>query len=111
MSSLSNNGLIMLHRGDSIDYPIFINKGTKLQQSPYFLISGDILYISICEANQPFERGVIRKVVTSEDLDFQHYAHLTLTTSDTQYLKSGIYYYEIKLKLGNDKIIIIEIHN
>ena len=103
MSSIANNGIITIHRGDNIDYPIFINRGTKLQQIPYFLAPGDILYISICEANQPFNHGVIRKMLTSEDTDIYNQVHFTIIPSDTENLKPGIYYYEIKLKLTNDK--------
>lgn len=107
MANISNNGIITIHKGDDLDYTIFINKGTKLEQVPYLLVPGDTIYISICEAEQPFECGLIRKKLIYSDFDKEHQAHLVLTPTDTEHLKAGLYYYEIKIKLSNDKIATI----
>lgn len=97
MYSISDNGIITLNRGDYFSVPLFINAGDTMEPVRYVLEGDDKVYLSVMEANTPFECGVIRKVFTKEDLNEFKDVQITLETSDTDKLLPGKYYYSIKL--------------
>lgn len=107
MATVSENGIITLNRGDTFSAPILINIGTKMAPVFYDMDNNDTIYISICEPEQMFEYGIIRRIVTSDMFDYDHHAWFTLTSEDTSKLHSGTYYYEIKIKLSNDVVVTI----
>ena len=107
MTNISNNGIITIHRGDTFQAPILINIGTKINPEFYALDDRDVVYISICEPNQLFEDGLIRRIVTQEQFDFERHAWLNLSSEDTSNVKAGVYYYEIRIKLVDDTVAVI----
>lgn len=102
MVSISNEGIITLTRGDTLECPIFINKGTELSPIRYIMQSDDTLYFALMEVNQPFEKAILKKVITSADLNEHNDPVLKLRSEDTERLEIGTYYYTLKLKRGND---------
>lgn len=96
--TISNNGIITMTRGDTIKVPIFINAGDNTDYIRYTLEEGDTLYFGIMEPEAPFEKSLIRKVLTKDDLNQYGDVEIALSLNDTQYLQTGTYYYEAKLK-------------
>lgn len=107
MWSISNNGFIVITAGDTLSVPLFLNRGTKFRPVRYSLQDNpaSTLYLGIMEANQSFEDAVIRKVYNSNS-DINEYGDLvvTLSTTDTRYLRSGRYYYSAKLKFSDGHV-------
>lgn len=100
----SSECVLTMHRGDTVSTYFLINLGTKLEPEKYILQPGDNLYLSICEPNQLFEHGLIRKIFTYEDVDEFGLVNIKLDPSDTHYVLSGRYYIEMKLKLANGDV-------
>ena len=96
--TISNNGIITMTRGDTVKVPIFINAGDNTDYIRYTLEEGDTLYFGIMEPEAPFEKSLIRKVLTKDDLNQYGDVEIELSLNDTQYLQTGTYYYEAKLK-------------
>lgn len=111
MVDISMNGIITLQRGDSCCFPIFLNKGSDLYPVRYILQPGDEIYFSLLEPNQAFDEGVLRIILTYEDLNINNDPVLRLTPENTQNLLPGKYYYEIKGKFNNSNIHINYILN
>lgn len=104
MVSISNNGIIVMNAGDSFEFPLFIDRGVLGQPVRYKIKRKDTIYFVVCEPNQSFTDALIRKVFTKKDTNRHGDVNIILDSSDTEYILSGRYYYEIKIKLGNGKI-------
>lgn len=102
MLNISNEGIVRLSRGDSFSCPVFINKGTELVPIRYELQENDKLYFALMEPNQPFEKAILKKVFTRNNLNENGDAVLTLIPSDTENLFPDTYYYTLKLQWTND---------
>lgn len=96
-SSMSANGIINITQGDTLSFNFKINLGTKLYPDYYTLKENDNLYLSVCEYNQDFEEGVIRKKYSTEDMS-DGIIKIKIINSDTLNLEKGTYYYTIKLR-------------
>ena len=107
MIRIANNGFITIHRGDSFNYPIYINIGTNLNPKEYLLHEDDIIYFSICEPNKEFEQGIFRRKYTNKDFTYDHKCHVVLEPNDTKDLLPGVYYFEIRAKLFTGNIVTI----
>ena len=107
MIEISRNGIIEMYRGDTFEFPLFINIGTKGHPVQYIVQEGDIVYFSVGEANQPFEKALIRKIFTVEDLDEDGNITVRMSSSDTENVLPGTYYMQIKIKLANGNIATI----
>lgn len=102
---ISNNGIITLNRADTFNTTIFVNIGTELDPVRYILAGDDRLYFAVMEPHQPFEKAVLKKVMTPEDVDEETGdVKLSFKTSDTEFLLPGTYYYEIKLYVAPEDI-------
>ena len=97
INNISNNNLIILNRGDTIYLPVLINIGTTCNPNIYTLKNNDKVFLSVYEAHQPFERGIIRKICTAEDQNLEGYVNFKFEMNDTLNLLPGTYYYEVKL--------------
>ena len=108
MYNISNNGFILLTRGDTFRAPLFINWGTKCQPARYYIENHPeaTVYLGIMETHQPFEEAIIKKVYTSKSAIINKCGDIIveLKSTDTEYLLPGKYYYEIKIYLGNSNI-------
>lgn len=68
----------------------------------YTLKDGDRLYVGIMEPQQSFERAIVRKLLTKDDLNAEGDPELKLRPEDTEKLMPGVYYYEAKLVVGRE---------
>lgn len=125
MFNISANGIIELHRGDTINTPIYIDVGTalnpecytmvqkweetpadkinnylryKVENNKYYGYIGDAVYFAILEPNQKWEDAIVKKAFTAFDFNYEDRSvELRLDSEDTEYLEPGNYYYEVKL--------------
>ena len=104
MVEISNNGIVEMYSGDTFEFPLFINMGSKLRPSQYIVQQGDTIYVSIGEANQSFDHALIRKTFTYEDLNEEGNVVVKLASSDTENVVPGTYFLQIKIKLANGNI-------
>ena len=96
MHKIAENGIITLNAGDAFFAPLYLNCGTNLEYKRYVLTDKDTIYFSIMKPHQSFEHGIIRKIYTAENLDKNGDVVISLNSTDTEDLKPGTYYYEIK---------------
>ena len=61
MGIISNNNIIKVNCGDNFEFPVLLNIGSGIYPDIYFLKDVDRVFLSICEANQSFQDGIIRK--------------------------------------------------
>jgi len=108
MFQISNNGIIVINRGDSFTINASINIGTILEPITYTLQPGDRVYFGLMEPNQPFEFAVMRRRFTNADLDEHDNVVMKFDSDQTECLLPGVYYYMIKLarKDENGKDIV-----
>ena len=103
MIDLSRNGIIEVNRGDSFELPLFINQGTDITPIRYNMKnSNSEVYVGVMEPNQPFERAIIRKKYTKDDVNENGDIVVKFSSNDTVCLLPGKYYYQIKIKLYNN---------
>lgn len=107
MYTISRERIIELNRGDTFEMPLFINIGTKFHYIRYIVSDNDTVYLSICEPNDRFEKGVIRKMYSRDDVNENGDVVIKLTTEDTERIVPGCYYLEIKIKFANGDISTI----
>lgn len=105
MVTISNNGFITINRGDSFSVPLFINGGSELVPLRYSLTAHPEteIYFGVMEPGQPFENALIRKKYTSQS-KMNAYGDLMidLRSSDTEFLRPGKYYYQVRAKFIDD---------
>lgn len=108
MTSISNNGFILLARGDTFRAPLFINWGSKSCPVRYYIKNHpkDTVYLGIMEVHQPFEEAIIKKMYTSDTAEINECGDIIvkLKSTDTECLLPGKYYYEVKLVSDNDDV-------
>lgn len=97
MFSVGLNNEITITRGDSATAKLFINAGTEVNVVQYTIQDEDKIYLGIMEPNQPFEKAILKKVFTSQDVDEEGYLNIKFKPNDTVQLMPGTYYYSIKL--------------
>ena len=96
MIDLSRNGIIEVNRGDSFELPLFINQGTDITPIRYNMKdSNSEVYVGVMEPNQPFERAIIRKKYTKDDVNENGDIVIKFSSNDTVCLLPGKYYYQI----------------
>lgn len=100
-TGISNNGIIVINRGDNFSTQLYVNKNTAGSPEPYpFIQDKDKVYLSVCEPQQSFMEGIIRKEFDpSLDDDNNLIVNILLEPKDTINILPGTYYYEIKAKL------------
>lgn len=106
MATINNDGSIAISRGDVLSTPLFINAGLDDEPYRYDLrkYPKSKIFFSITQPNQLFENGDIRKIFTVDDCNEFGDVIITLKSNETQYLKPGKYYYQVKLVLEDGKI-------
>lgn len=103
MLEISRNGIITLNRGDSFILEIDLNIGTPVDPILYYMKDEDKLYFAIMEPNQPFEHALVRKEFTKEDQKEDGDVVMTFSSTDTEFLLPGRYYYSVKLLRKEDE--------
>ena len=104
MVRVSNDGNVVINRGDTVNFLLFINKGTEMQPLRYIPQEGDTIFVGITEPNQPFECAILKQKYTNANLNADGDVVIKLTPKDTECLKPGKYFYEIKLKFANEEV-------
>ena len=99
--NISNDGIIKLTRGDTVQLPLFINKGTAMQPVRYELQDGDEVYLALMQPNQYFEDAILKKKFTKDNLNDHGDVLIRFESEDTVQLIPGKYYYQIKAKFLN----------
>lgn len=108
MISISNEGIVRMSRGDSFSRPVFINAGTEIAPIRYKFNESDLLYFALMEPNQTFEKAILKKVIDHSSINEHGDPVLSLASSDTENLETGLYYYTLKLRrqvLGGDDLV------
>ena len=100
MFTVDQNGIITMTRGDSIEAPLFINSGTGINPVRYHLSPLDVVTLYIMLPNTSFEKAIIAKEFTSEDVNELGDVVIALSPNETLNLRSGKYYYEIRAYLS-----------
>lgn len=97
-----------LSRGDYFEYNININCGTKFEPKQYKLENDDRLYCAIIQPGESFENAIIRKTYDNSNfIDEKGTIQFTLNPPDTEYLRTGKYYFTIKLLYEKTKVCTI----
>lgn len=99
MFDRSCNNIIKMNRADSGMFLVELNYGTTLNPCIAELGENDHVYFGVMEPHKPFEKSLIKKVYSSNDLDEDGYLKVKIDPIDTEYLLPGVYYYEIKVEL------------
>ena len=101
---ISNNNLpIRLYRGDSKEWEIVVNDEFDcINYVPHKFLPNERLYVSITRPNQKFEDGVIKKILTVDDIGQHGYPVLKFRAFDTEFLEPGTYYFEARLANYNE---------
>lgn len=102
----NSNNIITIVRGDNFSIDVSMNKGTKASPDYYMPGMFDKVYLGVMEPNQPFECATIKKIA-----DYKSYnvsdktVTITFSSTDTEYLLPGTYYYEAKLYLPQYEVV------
>lgn len=107
MVHISNNGFVYLTRGDSMAFPLFINRGTDVAPVRYEIAKHPEahVYFGVMEPNQPFEQAVIKKNYGSDsEVTQEGDLVITLKPKDTLYILPGKYYYSVKVDFGDGDV-------
>lgn len=107
MVHISNNGFVRLTRGDSMAFPLFINRGTVTSPVRYEIANHPEahVYFGVMEPNQPFEEALIRKTYNSDSYITQEGdLVIILEPKDTLNVLPGKYFYSVKVDYGDGTI-------
>ena len=96
MHKIAENGVITLNAGDSFIAPLYLYYN---ENELYKLNGTDKVYFAILEPHQAFEDAIVRHVYTTSDVNGDKNVLIRLTPEDTENLRPGVYYYEIKLQI------------
>lgn len=100
MFLIDNDGKITISRGDdSGRVPLFINAGSNHSPIRYELKEGETVYLGVYLPNSCFEKSIIKKSYSNQDINEDGDVIVTFDPDDTVNLFPGSYYYEIKAKL------------
>ena len=102
MFSISDNNVIVITRGDSASFTLFLNKGTNLDPTRFVLGDNDAVYMGIMEMGQRFEDAIVKYKFTKDDLTSANDIKIKIKATDTEYLEPGKYFYQIKLVYIDD---------
>lgn len=125
MFRIGNNGVITMHRGDDISFPLFLNKGTEYAPIRYEFNVGDgcEVYFYIMLPHTTFDNALVKKTFTTEtgeNINENKDMIISLDSSDTMNLYQREYFYEVRVKvflngkyeyntvIGRTPILIVE---
>ena len=108
MYTKTRYGIISMNRGDTFSFVLDVNVGSGVCPKWYTLQTTinpqtgeeekDYLYFALLEPNQRWEDAILKKTYDSTDI-LAGYSNpiLRIDTEDTEYLRPGTYYYQVKL--------------
>ena len=94
------NNIIIMTRGDTYEFSLNMTDET----GEYTLQDNDVVYFGIMDPGQPFERALVRKRFTVNDLDAVGNLNIILEPEDTLDLLPGKYFYSVKLHMSHDEL-------
>lgn len=87
-----------MNRGDTLHLGIMVPEGYDCMNFEiHELQPRERLYVSITKPHQRFEDGMVRKILTVDDVDMFGVPYLDLDSKDTEFFEEGRYYIEVKL--------------
>lgn len=125
MFTVNTNRVIKMNRGDEVQFPLFLNNGTRLNPIRYEfdVEDGCEIYFYILPVNGSFDDYLLKKTFYSSGgcvSEFPYQASITdnsrvnindkkdmviyLCKEDTQFLIPGEYMYVVRAKIATDKI-------
>ena len=109
MTTVSNDGIITTVRGDSFEFPLFINMGTPVSPVRYYIAEHENakVFFGVMAPNQPFEKAFIKKIYTKDDINKEGDVVVKFIPKDTWYIRKGTYYYEVKLQDSEGVVTVI----
>lgn len=105
---VSKNNIICIPRGDTGELVLNLNKGTDLNPEQYILQENEEIYFGVMEPNQPFEKAIIKKKMSIENLNEDDNIIIRINHDDTKCILPGKYYYQIKAKFIDNEIYNIK---
>ena len=101
-----STNIIKINRGDSFEFtiPIFdSNDYTK----KHLLTANEVVYFALLYPNSSFEDAFLMRGFDSQDQNIADGSiKIKITPNDTRSLKSGVYYYTVKLQRGGTPGVI-----
>jgi hypothetical protein len=98
---LTNNNIIIMHRGDTYDFDLVIDD-VDSPNGIYRLKGNDVVYFGIMDPHQPFENALVKKRFTAEDAYPNGVLNIVIAPEDTLDLLPGTYYYSVRAHLQHD---------
>lgn len=101
MVNVSNDWIISMNRGDSVEaaLPIMLCGNASPIEGP--ILETDEFFVGITEPHQPFEHAIVKKKSLGSDVVDGNLV-LRLEPRDTELLLPGLYYYEVKMRRVSD---------
>ena len=100
MIKISDNGIISMVRGDSAEFPLFINQGNRMYPIRYSMLrdQGSAVEFSLMTFDKGFEDAFFKKRYTSASPHTsQRDLIITFEPEDTFNIPPGKYFYSIRL--------------
>lgn len=95
-------------RGDSVEFPVFINSGTLMSPQQFLLAENPKteVYFGVMQPHEMFETAILRKQYTKDNWVLNEDGNLIikLNPNDTICLEPGRYYYQIKVLYEDGKV-------
>lgn len=106
MFNIDMNGNIRITRGDdSPNILLFINaSGTRNKLIRHTLSDNDKIYLGVYSPNSCFEHSEIKQIYTKADVNEDGDLKIHFKRKETKDMVPGLYYYQIKAKLNDEKI-------
>ena len=98
---------LRLCRGDTLKEIFTIYENEPMNAQKYIPNSDDIIYFGVMEPNSFFEEALIRKRFDITSFNENGELELVIKPEDTLTLLPGMYYYQIKLKRGEEVYTLI----
>jgi len=103
MYLIKKNNIITLTRGDYLEFPLCLTVGEFPDKEIYELEDSDVVFFGLTFPHQPFEKAILKKEYTKDDLDENNNLIIKLLPEDTIRLLPGNYYYSVKI-LYHDEV-------
>lgn len=99
MLDIGINNLITMTRGDTQTIPLYIFTSNSITTKyAFFPNRYDKIFFAIMEPGQKFEDAIVKQIYYYDDVDKEDgKINVKLSSTDTQFLQPGTYYYTVKL--------------
>ena len=98
---------LRLCRGDTLKQVFTLYENEPMNAQKYTPNDNDSIYFGVMEPNSCFEEALIRKKYTYQDFNDNLELKVILEPKDTLTVLPGMYYYQIKLKHGEEVYTLV----